>query len=67
MKTFYLIHGLPGIEFDTAKKILNNKFLILTEDNVEKLSDEIVKSAYECGDLVWNNKWKEKYVKEFYR
>ena len=48
-------------KYKAAKKKLKKKFIILTEENITKLSDDEIKELYDNGSLKFIKRYEEKY------
>lgn len=53
-------------KFGVAKRKLGDKFLIITEKEITILDDAHIVELYENGDLVFIDRYKQKFIERFY-
>jgi hypothetical protein len=53
------------IKFAKAKELFGEKFKIITEENIEKILDEDIKIMKNSGDLIFIDRYEEKYKNKY--
>ena len=53
------------LKFDSAKEKLGSRFMIITEDDINQLTNKEIYDMYNSGDLKWLPRYEEKYKQRY--